>query len=128
MKLKIRTVLVPAILLAALAAGPASEAAVDLVVAGPGSVLAGYSTPTVLVFKGQRTDFRNFDSATHDVVSVTRGRVFCPGIRKKRLFCSQLVDFGGTAPVKGVEKLRAGDYPFYCSVHPTTMRGLLAVR
>lgn len=34
---------------------------------------------------------------------------------------------GGTTPVAGTEFLSAGDYQFFCTVHPSTMNGVLHV-
>src|SRR5262249_55310790 len=42
------------------------------------------------------------------------------------LFQSETIQGGKTAPVKGVEFLTTGDYPFHCSVHPF-MTGTLHV-
>jgi hypothetical protein len=71
--------------------------------------------------QGGSLDVRNNDPAPHDVTASANG----PDGRG--LFRS--ATFGGpgvTKPVAGVQYLRAGDYPFICSVHPF-MTGTLHV-
>jgi plastocyanin len=104
------------------AAGGSSEASVRLFVAGPSAALTGYLTPVVFVPRGQTATFRNLDSfARHDVLSQKAGT--CRG----KAFCTPLRSFNQTATVKGIQKLKPGTYPFFCSLH-TFMRGQLVVR
>ena len=44
----------------------------------------------------------------------------------KALFRSATIS-GGSTPVTGTQYLPSGDYPFFCTVHPTTMNGTLHV-
>jgi plastocyanin len=104
------------------AAGGTSEASVRLFVAGPSAALTGYLTPVVYVPRGTTATFRNLDSlARHDVLAQKAGT--CRG----KAFCTPIKDPNQTATVKGVQKLKPGTYPFFCSLH-TFMRGQLVVR
>jgi plastocyanin len=49
-----------------------------------------------------------------------------PGPDGEALFRSPTIS-GGTAGVQGTQYLSAGDYTFYCTVHPTTMQATLHV-
>ena len=75
----------------------------------------------VSIATGDSLTFVNADVAPHNVISrqTTKKGVL--------LFGSDTVATGGQTAVRGVEKLKPGAYPFYCSVHPT-MVGTLAVR
>jgi plastocyanin len=93
---------------------------------GDATITAGptpetFATPDVTIDQGQALVFQNSDpTAFHDVTadqSAGAGRA---------LFVSATTDPGKTAPVKGVEFLTTGDYPFHCSIHPF-MKGTLHV-
>jgi polyvinyl alcohol dehydrogenase (cytochrome) len=74
-----------------------------------------YATPVVALAKGDTLKFTNLDQlAQHDLAS-DDGR-----------FQSDLVSAGQSSPVRGVENLPAGAYPFHCTLH-TWMRGVVNV-
>ena len=91
---------------------------------GDATITAGpvpntYATSDVTIDQGQTVTFQNSDpSALHDVTS---GASDSDG-----KFASETIEPGKSAPVKGVEFLTTGDYPFHCSVHPF-MKGTLHV-
>ena len=85
------------------------------VIAGPGSLALGYYTPATVLPKGQKAFFLNLDIATHDVVSRPAGK-----------FHSALTPTGGSKVIVGTNQLKAGNYKFYCSLHPN-MTGTLTV-
>jgi plastocyanin len=71
---------------------------------------------------GGPLSFVNLDTVQHDVVSVDKAPDGAP------LFRSKLIGLGESAPVQGLERVKAGQsYEFFCSVHPG-MRGTLYVR
>jgi len=74
----------------------------------------------VSISQGGSVTFVNPDIAPHNVLSrqTTRKGVL--------LFTSDTIPTGGQTAVRGVEKLKPGAYPFYCSVHPA-MVGTLTV-
>jgi plastocyanin len=93
---------------------------------GDATITAGpvpntYSTTDATIDQGQNVTFQNSDNtAFHDVTSDQNGS------DAKALFASETIEGGKTSPVKGVEFLTTGDYPFHCSVHPF-MKGTLHV-
>jgi plastocyanin len=100
--------------------GPLPLPAGPTVVAGPGATYTTYATPVMATPKGGQVSFVNNDLPPHDVTSVAQSGSGAP------LFKSKLVGIGEVTPVVGVDKLAAGTYPFYCSIHPG-MKGTLAV-
>lgn len=117
-----------------LAAGVPSDAAVTVVVSGPGSgnLPITYYTPAAVTSVGGPLTLVNVDIAFHDVVSVADGAAdesWCPRypFRGCPLFASELIGLGATAPVEGLENtVGATVYDFYCSIH-IWMTGKLAV-
>jgi plastocyanin len=101
--------------------GGGLPAAGGLVISGPGASTYGYLTPVVLATVGGSVSYTNADIARHDVVSEEKGPDGLP------LFRSDLAGLGETVPVKGMDRVQAGTYGFYCSVHPG-MKGQLVVR
>ncbi len=100
---------------------PEVPAAGAPVAAVPGSASAGYATPVAPVIQGGEMSFFNGDLASHDVVSTD------PGPHSGRLFRSELIGIGQTAPIEGVSDLGAGNYQFFCSLHPG-MKGQIVVQ
>lgn len=70
--------------------------------------------------EGSRLTFANADAAPHNVVSDATTRAGAA------VFRSGVISAGETSAVEGVEKVKPGVYPFYCSLHPS-MRGALTV-
>lgn len=112
------------------AAAGAALAVAGLVWAAPalgdGTITAGpipnqFSTQNVTIDQGQSVTFQNSDrTAFHDATADQTGS------DGNALFASETIEGGKTSPVKGVEFLTTGDYPFHCSVHPF-MKGTLHV-
>lgn len=102
-----------------------ANAAANVVVAGPGAAVAGtYLTPVAVVVRtgGAPFTFVNADIAPHDVRS-TKTRVVS-GVAVP-LFKSAIIE-AGTAPVVFLTGVNAGDYEFFCKVHPN-MRGTVTL-
>jgi plastocyanin len=97
-------------------AGGMAMAASDTVVAGPGEA---YSASTYNADQGEVVQFRD-DGGDHNVTARTNGP------DGGALFLSPTIS-GGTASVQGTQYLPAGDYAFFCTVHPTTMSGTLHI-
>ncbi|TGN64918.1 hypothetical protein EXE59_13805 [Nocardioides eburneiflavus] len=89
------------------------------IVIDQGGVRKGYATPLVTVSGGGEVTVVNLDSFDHTVTSVANGPDGLP------LFDVR-VRAGTTATVPGVDLLAAGQWDFYCKLHPG-MRGVLTV-
>jgi plastocyanin len=100
------------------------------VVSGVGSGL-NYAPPVVIVPKGTAVTYTNLDYDPHNVTSVktVQVRVGKKWVTK-RLFSAATIlasQIGSSVPVVGAEKLPAGTYNFFCSVHPW-MQGQLIIQ
>jgi plastocyanin len=78
-----------------------------------------YSSDVITIDQGEALIFRNMDLNRHDLVSKTQAG-------GRPLFSTPLLGTGGEAIVQGVQQLRGGSYPFFCTVH-TYMTGTLVV-
>ena len=78
-----------------------------------------YSSTVITVDQGEALFFRNIDLQQHDLVSKQQAG-------GKPLFGTPLLGTGEEALVQGVQQLRGGSYPFFCTVHPF-MTGTLNV-
>ncbi|MDQ5808691.1 MAG: PQQ-binding-like beta-propeller repeat protein, partial [Actinomycetota bacterium] len=99
------------VLVATLVAAPSAHAAEGQAYAAAMT----YATPVIALGKGDTLKFTNLDNlAQHDLAS-DDGK-----------FASDLLSAGQSGPVRGVESLPPGAYPFHCTLH-TWMRGVVNV-
>ena len=78
-----------------------------------------YSSTVITIDQGEALFFRNIDLQSHDLVAKEQAG-------GKPLFGTPLLGTGEEALVQGVQQLRGGNYPFFCTVHPF-MTGTLTV-
>ncbi|HMA26353.1 MAG TPA: hypothetical protein VKO62_01870 [Solirubrobacterales bacterium] len=78
-----------------------------------------YSAPTYTTDQGEVVQFQ-VTGSTHNVTANQKGP------DGQALFRTPTIS-GGTSGVGGTQYLSAGDYRFFCSVHPTTMQATLHV-
>ena len=78
-----------------------------------------YSSDVITIDQGEALIFRNVDLNRHDVVAKDQAG-------GKPLFSTPLQSTGGEALVQGVQQLKGGRFPFFCSIH-TYMTGTLVV-
>lgn len=99
---------------------PAALPIGPVIVAGPQAQAVGYLTPQMAMVPATTLTFGNTDQMAHDVTSRARGA------DGKPLFRATVTATGATSTVAGSDKLPAGTYDFYCSLHPN-MTGTLHV-
>ena len=104
--------------LVAVLLAPATALAEETIVASTGT---RFAASEYTIDQGETVVLRNDDlgGASHDVQSTANGSF------KGRLFASDIIAPGKTAPVEGVEYLTTGSYPFICSVHPSMKATLI---
>jgi plastocyanin len=107
---------VAAAALVAMTCAGISLAASDTIVAGPSE---SFSAPTYNADQGSLVPFQN-NGGSHNVTARQSG------LDGKALFRSSTTS-SGVASVDGTQYLSAGDYPFFCTIHPTTMNGTLHI-
>ncbi len=90
------------------------------IVAGPGGATLGYTSKVAVEPQGTPLTFYNLDQLAHTVTAVDRDA------EGKPLFSGNALP-GSISTVKGVDRLRAGSYDFFCSFHPN-MSGTLLVQ
>jgi plastocyanin len=96
------------------AAGAATPAA-----AVPGSFAAGYGTPVLAAQVGGILPFVNTDLQPHNICIKTPDG-------SSTLGCGSVIPMGGVSTDTPTDFLTAGvTYPFYCFLHPQTMKGTL---
>jgi plastocyanin len=78
-----------------------------------------YSAPTYTINQGEVAQLQVLGSS-HNATAHPAGP------DGKALFRSQTIS-GGTTPVDGTQYLSAGDYTFFCTIHPSTMQATLHV-
>jgi plastocyanin len=109
--------------------------------APPGAIVSvtpnGYDVGRAVVTPSSLLTYVNLDEGVyHDVVALeaTRPAGSAPWCADPRfadgcpLFYTPLIEggAGSTTPVKGLARAEAGDYAFFCTIHPT-MRGTITV-
>lgn len=108
----------PALLLVAALLGPAPGAsAASHTIASAGYL---YAPPDLTIAQGDSVAYVNADPVPHNVTSLgsdPKGRL---------LFASSNANAGETVPVRGVEALKPGSYPYFCTLHEQ-MRGTIRV-
>lgn len=116
----------------------AAPAGAAQVATAPGSFLAGFAPPAVVIAPGEGITFTNGDVAPHNFTAAdammpkkaAKKAKWCSAFDKGRcpLFWSETIATGEATEVQGLDALKSGDqYAFMCTVHPN-MKGTLVVR
>lgn len=118
--------------------GPIAPARAAEVATVPGSFMAGFVPPAVVIAEGEAITYSNADIAPHNFVAAdaflpkkaAKKAKWCSSYDAGRcpLFWSPTIGTGESTEVSGLERLVAGDqFPFLCTLHPN-MKGTLVVR
>lgn len=121
-----------------LVVGPIAPAGAAEVATVPGSFVAGFVPPAVVIAEGEGINYSNADIAPHNFVAAgaflpkkaARKAKWCSSYDAGRcpLFWSLTIGTGDSTEVLGLERLVAGDqFAFLCTLHPN-MKGTLVVR
>ena len=114
----------------------ASQAAVQVVIAPPGSQLTGvYIAPVSVAVTAAEVTFVNLDAAAtapHNIKAVVFGPDSAPWCgpypdNRCPLFVSALVTVGGTSTADLRNTDVGGTYDFVCSLHPNMTGSLMVV-
>ena len=116
----------------------AAPANARVAAAGPGAFAAGFATPIVVTTVGGQVTLYSTDVAPHNFVAVdafltkkqAKKTEWCTSFTtgKCPLFWSATIATGEQTDVLGLDKVQAGQrYAFFCSLHPSSMRGTLVV-
>ena len=123
--------IVPAAPMAAGAETPREDVPGTVVVAAPAGIVTGYITTEMILPQGTTLQLFNPDPLTpHDVRSrdTKKVKVGPNKFEKVPLFQSVQAGTGSVVPVTGTDKLKPGEYKFYCGLHPQKMKGTLTVQ
>lgn len=112
-----------------------SRAAIDGIVVSRGSAyLPGgdvyngntkvLETKSLILPAGSTLTLRNLDVEAHNIHS---GDPYIDGTEGDGLFRSEDANFNTSAAVVGVSALPAGQYRFFCSLHPAKVTGTLVI-
>ncbi len=116
----------------------AAPAHARVAAAGPGAFISGFATPVVVTSVGGPVTFFTADALPHNFVAMddlltkkqAKKAEWCTSYRagKCPLFWSETITAGEQTEVLGLENVEAGrQYAFFCSIHPSSMRGKLVV-
>ena len=93
----------------------------------PQGQIASFSPPLMILSGGSSLTFGNLDlNDQHDLTHDNESDRHHPS--SKPLFGSGYTNPQQTNQVSGVAALQPGQYPFECSLHPSTMMGTLVIR
>lgn len=109
-KLAIGVVAIGALSLAA-APATAIPAAVN-VVALPNGTATGFAPTILAIVQGTPVDVVGADLQVHNLACAKRDR------RRRPLCLSRVAALGESQPVKGIERLKPGNYSLLCTLHP----------
>ena len=99
----------------------------------------GFATPVVVTAKDGVVTFSNSDLIPHDITSdrlylpkkVAKSQPWCKRYPRKGcpMFTTGVTTSGGVTQLQGLDLVESGkQYPFVCSLHPSTMKGTLVVQ
>ncbi|MDQ4064805.1 MAG: plastocyanin/azurin family copper-binding protein [Actinomycetota bacterium] len=122
----------------ALVVASAAPAHARAAIAGPGAFATGFATPVVVTSPGGQVTLFSSDVAPHNFVAsdtfLTKKQAkkaeWCTSYARGKcpLFWSPTIAAGEQADVMGLEYVESGtQYAFFCSLHPSSMRGTLVV-
>jgi hypothetical protein len=117
---------------------PSSPANAVVAVATQAAIQTGYATPIVVTPQDGVVTFSNSDLLPHDITAdrlylpkkVAKGQPWCKRYPKRGcpMFTTGVTPSGGVSQLQGLNLVESGtQYPFVCSLHPSTMKGTLVI-